>query len=304
MNEIKILIIASLLFYGHLYSSEKYSFIEYELPNNIVKKGGFELSYSEDGFLEADVKVLGDQHSYVFKSVRNIPPSGFNIFDLKDQRQVMGISLFTLSIDPSIDYKSFKQSSAVETLDRNHPFFLDQSWNFYVNFKGYEQITLSGKEFNAIHLYTHGERPTGPSHCMYGGIGVINIDSWYSKETGKLLKQVFVKRNCRPYDYKFLSKEILELQQFSGVLNEISPVDDLPIPPSGIASETYDSGNVESYDASEKKEPVGAQQKLKEKLKQNDITEKDYIDSLKQNCQLIGFSPNTDKFRQCVLELM
>ena len=87
-------------------------------------------------------------------------------------------------------------------------------------------------------------------------------------------------------------------------MNEISPVDDLPIPPSGIASETYDSGNVESYDASEKKGPVEAQQKLKEKLKQNDITDKDYIDSLKQNCQLIGFNPNTDKFRQCVLELM
>lgn len=31
------------------------------------------------------------------------------------------------------------------------------------------------------------------------------------------------------------------------------------------------------------KEPVEAQQKLKEKLKQNDITKKDYIDSLKQN---------------------
>jgi len=207
----KILLITSFFVYGHLYSSEKYSFTEYELPNNVVKKGGFELTYSEDGFLEADVKAVGDQSSYIFKSILNIPPAGFNIFDLKDPNQVMGISLFTLSIDPSIDYKSFKKTRAVETLDRTHPYFKDQNWNFAVSFKGYEQITLSGNDFNTIHLYTNGDRATGPEHCMYGGYGVIDIDSWYSKETGKLLKQVFIKRNCRPYDYKYLVKEVLEL---------------------------------------------------------------------------------------------
>jgi hypothetical protein len=39
----------------------------------------------------------------------------------------------------------------------------------------------------------------------------LEIDSWYSKENGKLLKQVFIKRNCMPYEYKFLSKEVLEI---------------------------------------------------------------------------------------------
>jgi hypothetical protein len=60
---------------------------------------------------------------------------------------------------------------------------------------------------NTDNLLVFGDRPTGPGHCMYGGVGVFGVDSWYSKENGKLLKQVFVKRNCRPYDYKFLSKE-------------------------------------------------------------------------------------------------
>ena len=123
----------------------------------------------------------------------------------------MGISIFTLSLDPTKDFSSMQSNRQVEMTDRNHPFFSDQSWNIYVTFKGYEKMTLSNKDFNSIHLHTFGDRPTGPGHCMYGGVGVISVDSWYSKENGKLLKQVFIKSNCRPYDYKFLSKEVLEL---------------------------------------------------------------------------------------------
>ena len=84
-------------------------------------------------------------------------------------------------------------------------------WNFFVSFKGYESMNIDNQKYETIHLYTKGARPTGPGHCMYGGYGVINIDSWYEKNTGKLVKQIFIKRNCRPYDYKFLSKEIIQL---------------------------------------------------------------------------------------------
>ena len=45
------------------------------------------------------------------------------------------------------------------------------------------------------------------------------------------------------------------------------------------------------------------QQRLREK-KQRDITSKSYINSIKRECQLLGFSPNSAEFKNCVMELM
>ena len=191
--------------------NDKYSFVEYELPENIVKTGVISISKNKEGILDIDANVIGGQSSFVFKSSQKNPQTNFYIFDLKPSNQVLGISIFTLSLDISQNFSVLQSVRNIDMLDRNHPFFNDQAWNVYLTFKGYEKITLSNKDFDSIHLKVFGDRPTGPGHCMYGGVGVFGVDSWYSKESGKLLKQVFVKRNCRPYDYKFLSKEVLEL---------------------------------------------------------------------------------------------
>jgi len=191
--------------------NDKYSFVEYELPENIVKTGVIIISKNKEGILDIDANVIGGQSSFVFKSSQKNPQTNFYIFDLKPSNQFLGISIFTLSLDISQNFSALQSVRNIDMLDRNHPFFNDQAWNVYLTFKGYEKITLSNKDFDSIHLKVFGDRPTGPGHCMYGGVGVFGVDSWYSKESGKLLKQVFVKRNCRPYDYKFLSKEVLEL---------------------------------------------------------------------------------------------
>jgi|APGre2960657444_1045066.scaffolds.fasta_scaffold19072_4 hypothetical protein len=191
--------------------NDKYSFVEYELPEKIVKTGGVSISKNKEGILDIDANVIGEQSSFVFKSSQKNPQANFYIFDLKPSNQVLGISIFTLSLDISQNFSALQSARNVDMLDRNHPFFNDQAWNIYLTFKGYEKITLSNRDFDSIHFKVFGDRPTGPGHCMYGGVGVFGVDSWYSKENGKLLKQVFVKRNCRPYDYKFLSKEVLEL---------------------------------------------------------------------------------------------
>ena len=174
---------------------DKYSYIEYELPDNMVRSGSIDLTKNKEGFLDVDAKIIGNQYSYIFKTTQKNSSLNFNIFDLKAHDQAMGISIFTLSLDPTKDFSSMQSNRQVEMTDRNHPFFSDQSWNIYVTFKGYEKMTLSNKDFNSIHLHTFGDRPTGPGHCMYGGVGVISVDSWYSKENGKLLKQVFIKSN-------------------------------------------------------------------------------------------------------------
>ena len=46
---------------------------------------------------------------------------------------------------------------------------------------------------------------------MFGGVGVVNVESWYDKVSGKLLKQELTKRHCKPNENAVLSKEILTL---------------------------------------------------------------------------------------------
>jgi len=190
-------------------SKQKYKYLEYELPNNVVREGT--LIFNEtDQVLEIDVNIIGKLNSSVYKTqAKKI--EGFNIWDIKPLNGYFDISIFTFNIDPNKKFTDDFKTNDVETIDRTHPQFNDQMWNFFVSFKGYESMNIDNQKYETIHLYTKGDRPTGPGHCMYGGYGVINIDSWYEKNTGKLVKQIFIKRNCRPYDYKFLSKEIIQL---------------------------------------------------------------------------------------------
>ena len=202
-----ILIIS--LFSLPVLSQQKYKYFEYELPNNVVREGT--LSFIEkDQMLEIDVNVIGKIYSSIYKTQAK-KLEGFNIWDIKPPNSHFGISIFTFNIDFNKKYNDGFKTSDVEIIDRTHPQFNDQMWNFYVLFKGYESIEIDNQKFETTHFYTKGERPTGPGHCMYGGFGVINIDSWYEKTSGKLVKQIFTKRNCRPYDYKFLSKEVIQL---------------------------------------------------------------------------------------------
>ena len=101
---------------------------------------------------------------------------------------------------------------------------------------------------------------------------------------------------------------IVKLEQSSGVLKEISPVevwDSNSVPLSTVyESPVPDENNGGGYDPASNQEPIATQQKLKEVSKPRDITDKDYINSLKKECQSLGFKPNTAKFKQCVMELI
>lgn len=198
-----------LFFSFSVFSEQTFSYVEYELPNNIVREGIITFNEKKHE-IDLDVNIIGKTYSSIYKTTTK-KVEGFNIWDIKPPNSHFGISIFTLSIDVKILFTDNFKISDVETLDRTHPQFNDQMWNFSVTFKGYETINFGNKTFETIHLYTKGERPTGPGHCMYGGFGVINIESWYDKNTGKLVKQIFTKRNCRPYDYKFLSREVIQL---------------------------------------------------------------------------------------------
>ena len=71
------------------------------------------------------------------------------------------------------------------------------------------------KIYETIYFNTHGERPTGPvgsGGCYFGQTGVIEVSSWYDRTTGKLIKQIFDKRHCRPEEHRLFTREILTIQ--------------------------------------------------------------------------------------------
>jgi len=193
-----------------------YKYIGLDNNENIVGEGEIIFTAIDTKLININVNIIGKIHSYIFKT-KFKKVEGFNIWDIKDLNARTGISIFTLQIDPKLEFNTKSTYSNVETLDRNHHELKDQMWNFKVTFSGLEELKL-GKDFKfeAIHLSTRGERPTGPGHCMMGSLGVLGVESWYDKFTGKLLKQIFVKRHCRPNENKILSKELIELQPMKG----------------------------------------------------------------------------------------
>ena len=198
-----------ILSFSNIFANQIYSYEELEIPERVVRSG--EIIFSEDDdFYKFDVDIIGQTYSSLF-SYKREKVYGFNIWDIKPPNSPFGISLFTFEIDPENNYKKDFHTTETETLDRTHPQFKDYEWNFHTYFKGEEIYSEDDIELKSIHFYTRGERPTGPGHCMYGNYGVVDIDTWYEKSSGKLLKQIFTKRNCKPYDYKYLSKEIIKL---------------------------------------------------------------------------------------------
>jgi hypothetical protein len=135
---------------------------------------------------------------------------GFEIYDIRKKNDVMGFSIFAHHINID-DFKPGFKTRSVET-ERRHPFFKDYSWHFYLKYEKNESISLNGKSYQAAYISVKGDRPSGGMNCRPGQPGVIKIDSWYDLKDSKLLKQVFAKYLCKPFDYNLLEKDTYILQ--------------------------------------------------------------------------------------------
>ena len=95
-----------------VFSQQKYSYIEYELPNNVVREGTL-LFNEKDQILEIDVNVIGKIHSSVYKTqAKKI--EGFNIWDIKSPNGRFEISIFTFYIGSNNKFTDDFKTSKVD----------------------------------------------------------------------------------------------------------------------------------------------------------------------------------------------
>ena len=135
---------------------------------------------------------------------------GFEIYDIRKKNAPTGFSIFAHHINLNNINPGYKTRN-VET-ERRHPYFKDYSWNFYLKYEKNESITINGETYQAAYMSVKGDRPTGGMNCRPGQPGVVKIESWYDLNDAKLLKQVFAKYLCKPFDYNLLEKDTYILQ--------------------------------------------------------------------------------------------
>ena len=135
---------------------------------------------------------------------------GFEIYDVRQKNEPTGFSVFAHHINLNDINPGFKTRN-VET-ERRHPYFKDYSWNFYLKYEKNESITVNGKTYQVAYLSVKGDRPTGGMNCRPGQPGVVKIESWYDLNDAKLIKQVFAKYLCKPFDYNLLEKDTYTIQ--------------------------------------------------------------------------------------------
>jgi len=135
---------------------------------------------------------------------------GFEIYDYRRKGEPSGFSIFAHHINIG-DYKQGYKTRNVETESR-HPYFKDYAWNFYLKYEKNESIQVNGKTYQAAYISVKGDRPSGGMNCRPGQPGVVKIDSWYDLRDSKLLKQVFAKYLCKPFDFNLLEKDTYIIQ--------------------------------------------------------------------------------------------
>ena len=161
-----------------------------------------------------NVDLIGNQKFNFWDDVEyqaKIPLQvGFEIYDVRKKNEPTGFSVFAHHINLNDINPGFKTRN-VET-ERRHPYFRDYSWNFYLKYEKNESITVNGKTYQAAFISVKGDRPTGGMNCRPGQPGVVKIESWYNLNDSKLLKQVFAKYLCKPFDYNLLEKDTYTIQ--------------------------------------------------------------------------------------------
>jgi len=193
--------------------SEEYKFEQFDLNGNPTQEGVVIAFEKDTKRYKFEVDVNGINNGYEFSSSVAIV-DGLNIWDIHDRRDPRGISIFTWLIDPKIYHVGF-ETTEIQTLDKNHPFFKSQGWVFNTRVEKKESLNIGDKKYETIFFHTKGQRPTGPTHtgaCYFNQTGVIEVFSWFDSSNGKLIKQIFDKRHCIPDQNRLLSREILTLK--------------------------------------------------------------------------------------------
>ena len=212
----KKILVLFLIFTSQVAAQERvYSFTRSETMAGDVNSLEGKIIFSiQDKKEEVTVDLIGNQKFNFWDDIEyqtKIPLQvGFEIYDVRKKNEPTGFSVFAHHINLNDINPGFKTRN-VET-ERRHPYFRDYSWNFYLKYEKNESITVNGKTYQAAFISVKGDRPTGGMNCRPGQPGVVKIESWYNLNDSKLLKQVFAKYLCKPFDYNLLEKDTYTIQ--------------------------------------------------------------------------------------------
>jgi hypothetical protein len=212
----KKILVLFLIFTSQVAAQERvYSFTRSETMAGDVNSLEGKIIFSiQDKKEEVTVDLSGNQKFNFWDDIEyqtKIPLQvGFEIYDVRKKNQPTGFSVFAHHINLNDINPGFKTRN-VET-ERRHPYFRDYSWNFYLKYEKNESITINGKTYQAAYISVKGDRPSGGMNCRPGQPGVVKIESWYDLNNSKLLKQVFAKYLCKPFDYNLLEKDTYTIQ--------------------------------------------------------------------------------------------
>jgi hypothetical protein len=212
----KKILVLFLIFASQVAAQERvYSFTRSETMAGDVNSLEGKIIFSiQDKKEEVTVDLIGNQKFNFWDDIEyqtKIPLQvGFEIYDVRKKNEPTGFSVFAHHINLNDINPGFKTRN-VET-ERRHPYFRDYSWNFYLKYEKNESITVNGKSYQAAFISVKGDRPTGGMNCRPGQPGVVKIESWYDLNDSKLLKQVFAKFLCKPFDYNLLEKDTYTIQ--------------------------------------------------------------------------------------------
>ncbi len=215
----KIIFYITLLFFSWKINAETnlnkkwqwiYKYEMQDLNGNRTHEGKvyFNLINENEKLIEsAFYELKGEISQNRFESIHNIQNGNF-LYDVTNpfNRQAF------LQFSPFL--KKGEINSSNKFPQTRFPVFSyhnDQAWTFSSELVGNELITVNEREFNTSKFVLNGFRPTGPGHCMQGQPGRIVIQSWYSEESLRYVKQIIQEFHCVIEPNRMLSQETYEL---------------------------------------------------------------------------------------------
>ena len=151
----------------------------------------------------------------------------------------------------------------------NGQYLYDGSWMFNGKIDKVETIEFQGKPTEATKFVFYGIRPTDMQHCIEGQEGKVSAEVWYVKGVDRYVKQIIKRNHC------FVGGHAIELDQETYTLSSFKNNNAFSITPEIPINNT-----------------------------KKDINMNKSIEQAKSKCKKLGFEEKTEKFGNCILEII
>jgi len=200
----------------------KYKYENQDHNGNIVHKGSvvFTVKNIDNTFYEwVSFDETGEINSNKFETKNKIF-FGNILYDITNEQNRQVFLQFSPYLIANKSRSVVLDSKFPKTSFPVYSYHNHFSWSYSAEIIGNEIILVQGKNIDAIKVVLSGQRPTGPGGCMQGQPGIIKIESWFSKEANRFVKQIVNQFHCSIDSGKLLSRETYELISSSDLPKE------------------------------------------------------------------------------------